>query len=104
MYACKIKETKNGSRRCACRETWQAQGVIAQRRFARDVQVNEQSRAAQNGQDQAQGETDKEEAALKLAKGLANKQNAHSFCMVCITCFKGSVLILLAPVKGWSRT
>jgi hypothetical protein len=69
LYASEIKEAANGSRRCACHETRQAEGVIAQRRFARNVQVDEHSGAPQNGQDEAEGETDKDEAALKLAKG-----------------------------------
>jgi hypothetical protein len=68
MCACKIKETANGSRRCACGEARQAFQVVASGRFAKFVQVNEQSGAPQNGQDEAQGETDKEEPALKLAK------------------------------------
>jgi hypothetical protein len=29
MYACKIEETANGSRRCACREAGQAFQVVA---------------------------------------------------------------------------
>ena len=35
-----------------------------------------------------------------------SKRNAYPFscCMTSITCLIGSVLILLAPVKGWSRT
>src|SRR5207249_1643240 len=28
----------------------------------------------------------------------------HSFCTISITCFNGSALTLLVPVKGWSRT
>jgi hypothetical protein len=59
-----IKETTNGSRRCARGQTRQAQGVIAQRRFARNVKSMSKGGAAQNGQDEAQGETDKEETAL----------------------------------------
>ena len=66
VYACKIKETTNGCRRCARGQTRQAVQVVAQRRFTRNVQIDEQSGAAQNGQDQAQRETDKEKAALRL--------------------------------------
>jgi len=60
VYACKIKETVNGCRRRARGQTWEAQGVLAQRRFERNVQIDEQSGAAQNGQDQTQGKTDTE--------------------------------------------
>jgi hypothetical protein len=60
MDACKIKETANGSRRCACGEARQAFQVVAQRGLARDVQIDEQSGAAQNGEDEAQGEADKQ--------------------------------------------
>ena len=38
--------------------------VVAQGRFARNVQIDEQSGTAQNGQDQAQRKTDNEEPAL----------------------------------------
>ena len=57
MYACKVKETTNGCRRGARGETRQALEVIVERRFARDVQIDEQSGAAENGEDQAQRET-----------------------------------------------
>src|SRR4029079_10854952 len=53
-YACKVKETANGSRCCAFGEARQAFQVIAQWRFAKHVQVNEQGRAPQNGEDKAQ--------------------------------------------------
>ena len=70
LYACKIKETANGSRCCTGGEAWQTFEVVTQRRIAPHGEVNERSRAPQNGQDEAQGETDKEEETLKLAKGL----------------------------------
>jgi hypothetical protein len=66
LYACKIKETTNG-RWCSARgEARKELEVIAERRFARNVQIDEPSGAAQNGQNQAQRETDKEKAALRL--------------------------------------
>src|SRR5262249_19740206 len=37
VYACEIKETANGCGRRARGQTREAQGVLAQRRFARDV-------------------------------------------------------------------
>jgi hypothetical protein len=64
LYACKIKETANGRWRCAFGQARSTFQVIAQRRFARDVQIDEQSGAAPNGQDKAQRETDTKEAAL----------------------------------------
>src|SRR2546427_7235814 len=33
-----------------------------------------------------------------------HKSFVHPFCSISITCFKGSTLTLLVPVKGWSRT
>ncbi len=43
---------------------------VTERCFARDVQIDEQSRAAQNGQNQAQRKTDEDEAALRFAEAL----------------------------------
>ena len=64
MYACKIKETTNGGGRRARGKARKAFKIIAQGRFAKHVQVNEQSGASQNGQGQAQ-KTAEEEAALR---------------------------------------
>src|SRR4029450_2594284 len=66
LYACKIKETTNGGRRGARSEARSTLQVVAQRRFTRNVQVDEQSGAAQNGQNQAQRQADEEEAALRI--------------------------------------
>jgi hypothetical protein len=66
LYASKIKETTNGRWRCACCQAGQALKVVAQRRFTRDVQIDEQKRAAANGQKKAQRKTDKKEAAVKI--------------------------------------
>ena len=66
LYACKIKETTDGCWRCACSEARQAFEVVAQGGFAEHVQVDGPSRAAQNGEDQAQGKADKKEAALRV--------------------------------------
>ncbi len=73
VYACKIEETTNGCRRCACSEARQTFQVVAQGSFAEHVQVDGQSRAAQNGEDQAQGKADteaQEEVALTLQVAL----------------------------------
>ena len=56
LYACKIKETTNGSRRGACREAWQAFQVIAQGGIAPNGELNERKRATKDGKDEAQGE------------------------------------------------
>ena len=53
MYACKIEETTNGSGGCARGKARKTFKIGAQGRFAKHVQVNEQSGASQNGQDQA---------------------------------------------------
>jgi hypothetical protein len=53
MYACEIKETTNGSGGCARGKAWKTFKIGAQGRFAEHVQINEQSGASQNGQDQA---------------------------------------------------
>jgi hypothetical protein len=66
LYACKIKETANGRRRRACSQARSTLSLIAKRGVARDVQIDEQKRAAPNGKDKAQREADKEEAALKI--------------------------------------
>jgi len=68
MYACKVKEAANGSGRCALGEERQAFQVVAKRSFAKHVQVNEQSGATQNGEDEAKRKADKEEAPLKLQR------------------------------------
>jgi hypothetical protein len=60
VYACKIKETTNGRWRGSCGEARKELEIVAQGRFAKHVQINEQSGAAQNGQDQAQRKADKE--------------------------------------------
>jgi hypothetical protein len=80
MYARKIKETTNGSGRCACGQARQAFQVVAQGRFARNVQVDEQGGAAQNGEDKAQGKTDteaEEEVELTLRVALPNRHLSH---------------------------
>jgi hypothetical protein len=64
MYACEIKETTNGGGRGARGKTRKTFKIVAQGCFAKHVQVNEQSGASQNGQDQAK-ETADEEAALR---------------------------------------
>jgi hypothetical protein len=66
LYACKIKETTNGRWRSARGKARKALDVVAERRFVRNVQIDEQSGAAQNGQNQAQRKADKKEAALKI--------------------------------------
>jgi len=84
LYACKIKETTNGRWRRARRETWQTLKVIAQGRFEGNVQVDEQKRAAQNGQNQAQRKTD-EKATLRNRPELNGRtigaQEPCSFCL-----------------------
>ena len=64
MYACEIKETTNGGGGCARGKTRKTFKIVAQGGFAKHVQVNEQSGASQNGQDQAK-KTAQEEAALR---------------------------------------
>jgi hypothetical protein len=56
LYACEIKETANGSRRCACGEARQEVEVVAEGRIAPDGEVDERKRATKNGKDEAQGE------------------------------------------------
>ena len=75
-YACKIKETANGCRRCACSEAWQALQIVAQGSFARNVQIDEQSRALQNGQNQAKREADEEKAAVEGVPNLRRRRSA----------------------------
>ena len=55
-YACKIKETTNGSRRCACGKARQAFQVVASGRIASNGEVDERKRATKDGKDEAQGE------------------------------------------------
>ena len=57
LYACKIKETANGSRRCACREARQEVEVVTQGRIAPNGKFDERKRIAENGKDEAQGKT-----------------------------------------------
>ena len=105
-YACKIEETTDGRGCGACRQARATFQVISQRRFERNVPVDEQKRAAQNGQDQTQRQAD-EKATLKVNRsstGEVRRVLPYPFCITAITCFKGSVLTLLVPVKGWLRT
>ena len=67
MYACKVKETTNGSGRCACGEARQAFQVIAKGRFAPNGEFDERKRAAKNGKDEAQ-EVAEEKATLAPAE------------------------------------
>src|SRR5205807_2864707 len=53
-YACKIKETTNGGWRSALGQTRKTFQEIAARRIERNVQIDEQSRTAASGQNQAQ--------------------------------------------------
>jgi len=69
LYACKIKKTTDGRRCGAFGEARKTLQIIAQRCFARDVQINEQSGAAQNGQDQAQ-KAAKEKATIERAEAV----------------------------------
>jgi hypothetical protein len=56
VYACKIKETANGSRRSACSETRQEVEVFAQRRISPNGEIDEQKRATRDGKNEAQRE------------------------------------------------
>jgi hypothetical protein len=55
LYARKIKETTNGSRRCACGEARQEVEVVAQGRIEPNGEVDERKRATKDGKDEAQG-------------------------------------------------
>jgi hypothetical protein len=66
LYASKIEETTDGSRRGARGQTGKALEVITERRFEGNVQVDEQKRAPQDGQDQAQRIAEAE-AALTIS-------------------------------------
>jgi hypothetical protein len=100
LYAGKIKETTNGCWRSTRGKARKALQIVAQRRFARNVQIDEQSRAAPNGQDKAKRKTDEEEAALRVCRSFRDGQNTQPFCIISITSFSGSALTLLVPVNG----
>ena len=100
VYACKIEKTTDGSWRGPCGQTRQALQIIAKGGLAKHVQIDEQSGAAQDGQDQAQREADKEKAALKIWRSLRGRRGGYSCCIVAIACLKGARLTLLVPVKG----
>jgi len=59
------QKTTNGSWRGTGGEAWKTFEEIAQRRLERNVQVDEQNRTAQNGQNQTQ-KIAEEKAALKI--------------------------------------
>ena len=61
LYASKIEETTDGSRRGTRGEAWKALEVVTERRLEEYVQIDEQKRATQNGEDEAQGEADTQE-------------------------------------------
>jgi hypothetical protein len=63
VYACKIEETANGSRRGTRGEARQALEIVTQRRIAQNGELDESKRAAQNGEDEAQ-EVAEEKATL----------------------------------------
>jgi len=81
-YACKIKEAANGRRRSAYSQTQRTLSIVTERCFARDVQVDEQKRAAQNGQDQAQRKTD-QETTLKISLSLGDGQERSFLLQYC---------------------
>jgi hypothetical protein len=54
LYACKIKETANGRRRCACGEARQEVEVVAQGRIEPNGEFDERKRATKDGKDEAQ--------------------------------------------------
>ncbi len=58
LYASKIEETTDGSRRGTRGQARQGLEVIAERRIEEYVQIDEQKRATQNGENEAQGEAD----------------------------------------------
>src|SRR6476660_3941 len=122
VYARKIKETANGSRRCACGEARQEVEVVAYGRVAPNGEVDERKRATTDGKDEAQGEThtQKQEKVepvflrstvvrlkprdLLAKKSMAGREiyysPALSPCIAAVACVKGSKLTLLVPVKG----
>jgi hypothetical protein len=107
LYASKIKETANGSRRCACGKERQAIQVIAKRRVAPNGEVDESERATKNGEDKAQGEarahTQEKVGFFSpfIEVGAASTEVAGHFAsMTLVTSLRGSALILLAPVNG----
>ena len=55
-YASKIKETANGGRRSVGGKERRTQKVVTQRRIQEHVQIDEQNRAAQNGEDETKRE------------------------------------------------
>ena len=104
VYACKIEKAANGSRRCA-RGQSVANAPSQRLKALRGACTSQGAKrsSAKSPRRSAKGNRQRRSGA-RISKRLANKSNAYSFCMTSITCLKGSVLILLAPVKGWSRT
>jgi hypothetical protein len=127
MYACKIKETANGSRSCACREARQAFQVVACGRIAPNGEVDEYKRATKDGKNKAQGEThtqtqEKVELVFRRldtcttkdshsSRGICRRKRniggdegfhspALSPCIAAIASLSGARLTLLVPVKG----
>jgi hypothetical protein len=72
LYACKIKETTNGRWSGACGEARQALEIVIERTIAQNGELNERTRAAQDGEDEAQGEADtKEQEKVEVPSSLA---------------------------------
>lgn len=69
MYACKVKETTNGSWRCACGEARQAFQVVAKRGIASNGEFDERKRVTKNREDEAQ-QAAEEETALAGVEAL----------------------------------
>ena len=82
MYACKIKETANGSRSCARGQARQAFQVVAQGRVAPNGEVDERKGATTDGKDEAQGEADtQKQEKVELVFGdqkAARAEDSHS--------------------------
>src|SRR6266446_10940666 len=97
--ACKIEETANGRRRGACSQTQRTLSIVTERCFARDVQVDEQSGAAQNGQNQAQRKTDKE-TTLKISLSLGGGQERSFHLQYRHHLSQRFVAHLAGPCKG----
>src|SRR5262249_31370259 len=106
MYACKIEKAANGSRRCA-RGQSVANAPSQRLKALRGACTSQGAKrsSAKSPRRSAKGNRQRRSGA-KVSKKVGEQEETYPFslCITSITCFKGSVLILVAPVKGWSRT
>ena len=80
LYASKIEETTDGSRRGTRGQARKALEVVTERAVAQDGELDESKRVAEAREDEAQETADKEKATLKRAEAVRSGASALLRC------------------------